>query len=404
MITFAPFPEVLPRERSRPRLDWLPLLLLTTAAVAFTTNAPDWARMWLIAIALFAGFKWWTWRRVSERTLTMPGKPSVVARDLRARGAAVIASTTDVAFINEPFARRSTATTDAARSLAFLFLWPGMNARAFLANDGNNARLARTIYCPGPAAAGQEATPKALAWLWALGKTLLGATLLWIIARLAGHGLMAGWIGMVGFIFMLHFGLFALLSLFWQSRGIDAPPLMKCPIAATSLHDFWGRRWNAGFRDIVFVLFFFPLARRYGTRAAALATFVLSGLIHELVITVPAGGGYGLPTFYFALQGLGLMLERTASVRVARTTRCPGARSAQEAAETVRTLPAASCASTEVSVEAPRQQVVGATDRLHFSVNRLLTLAIVTLPIAALFPPVFVLRVMVPFFQLIHAL
>ena len=36
--------------------------------------------------------------------------------------------------------------------------------------------------------------------------------------------------------------------------------------------------------------------------------------------------------------------------------------------------------------------------------GRLLTLAVVVLPIAALFPPVFVLRVMVPFFQLIHAL
>jgi len=46
---------------------------------------------------------------------------------------------------------------------------------------------------------------------------------------------------------------------------------------------------------------------------------------------------------------------------VARTTCCPGARSAQEATEDVRTSPVASCAPTEVSVEAPGQQVVRAT-------------------------------------------
>jgi len=389
MITFAPFLET--RAPERPRLDWLPLLLLTAATVALTANAPGWARMWLIAIAIFAGFKWWTWRRVSERPSARPAKMFGVARDLRARGARATAFATDVAVTSEPVARRSTATSD--RSVAYLFLWPGMNARAFLATAG----------------ARNEFAPKTSAWLWALTKTLLGATLLWGCARLAGHGLLAGWIGMVGLIFLLHFGLFALLSLFWQSRGVDAPPLMKCPIAANSLHDFWGRRWNAGFRDIVFVLFFFPLARRFGTAVAALFTFVLSGLIHELVITVPAGGGYGLPTLYFALQGLGLMLERKSHLRAARTACCPGARSAQEAAETGRTLPVASCASTDVSVEAPRQQVVRAAPRWapllrSLQPNRVFTLAVVVLPIAALFPPIFVTRVMVPFFQLIHAL
>jgi hypothetical protein len=54
----------------------------------------------------------------------------------------------------------------------------------------------------------------------------------------------------------------------------------------------------------------------------------------------------------------------SAPLLVARTTCCPGARSAQEAAEKVRAIRAASCASTDVSVEAPGQQVVRATEYL----------------------------------------
>lgn len=289
--------------RSRqPWMGWVPVCIFTALAVSLRGWLPPWGLMWLLAIAIFAGFKWWTW--------------------WRAISGGVLTSTT--------------------RSFAYLVLWPGMDARRFLALSPLSEK------------------PALSSWAWALAKTTFGAGLVWGVARLAGHGLLAGWIGMVGSIFLLHFGIFAALALFWQRQGIDAPPLMNCPIVAASLSDFWGKRWNSGFRDIVFGLMFIRLAKRFGTTAAAIATFIISGLIHELVITFPAGAGYGLPTFYFTLQGAAMLMERSG--------------------------------------------VGGQLGLVHGWRGHAFALILVTLPIFALFPPVFVLRVMVPFLQVIKAL
>jgi hypothetical protein len=55
--------------------------------------------------------------------------------------------------------------------------------------------------------------------------------------------------------------------------------------------------------------------RKLGAEGAGFLVFVLSGLIHDFVISVPARGGYGLPTMYFVLQGLGVTLERSRAAR-----------------------------------------------------------------------------------------
>ncbi len=142
-------------------------------------------------------------------------------------------------------------------------------------------------------------------------RLLLGIVLVWGGVRTLHTALplVAGWVGMFGIILMLHFGLFHLLALVWRHGGVLVEPLMRSPLLASSLGDFWGARWNTGFHTLAHEFAFRPLHRRIGRVLGVLAIFLLSGLVHELVITLPAGGGYGLPTMYFLLQGL-VLFER----------------------------------------------------------------------------------------------
>ena len=126
---------------------------------------------------------------------------------------------------------------------------------------------------------------------------------------------------MIGLVLMLHFGVFHLLALGLQKAGFHAVPNMRSPLLSDSLADFWGRRWNTAFSTLANTYGFRPLGRLLGPRAAAIVVFLVSGLLHEVVITVPAGGGFGLPTLYFALQGLGLLAERHPFLRRHRLLR-----------------------------------------------------------------------------------
>ena len=88
---------------------------------------------------------------------------------------------------------------------------------------------------------------------------------------------------------------------------------MQRPLASRSLSELWGKRWNLGFRKLTHAWVFQPLSKRFGPVAGTLGAFLASGLLHDLVISVPAGAGYGLPTAYFLVQGLGVIAERSES-------------------------------------------------------------------------------------------
>jgi hypothetical protein len=178
------------------------------------------------------------------------------------------------------------------RSTAYLLAWPGMDAEAFF------DRKQRTL------------PPSRMEWVWAATKTALGATLLWLVARsVTQRESLRGWLGMLGIILLLHFGAFQIVALLWQRLGINAQPIMCAPLRSTSLAEFWGKRWNLGFRQLAHELIFRPLHRTVGSMTAGFLVFVVSGLIHDFVISLPARAGYGLPTLYFVLQGTGITIE-----------------------------------------------------------------------------------------------
>jgi alginate O-acetyltransferase complex protein AlgI len=135
----------------------------------------------------------------------------------------------------------------------------------------------------------------------------------------------AVWLGLTGFVLLVHLGAFHLIALAWRAAGVAVEPIMDRPATAGRLSEFWARRWNRAFHLLAERFVFRPLVRRVGAAGALAAAFLASGLVHDAVISVSAGGGWGLPTAYFAIQGAGVLLERRLGRRL-RIDRSPGGR------------------------------------------------------------------------------
>lgn len=217
------------------------------------SRLPDWGAMWLLAVSVYASLKWLTYV------------------DYVSRHAA-----------------------SASRSLAYLLLWPGMNAGAFFGeHEPRQASLGEVIFVGLKIAFGA-------ALFFGLAPTLVSVS-----------PFFAAWAALAGLYFLLHSGSFHALALYWQAQGRHAELLMHWPVLAGSVGDYWGRRWNTTFRDLAQQYIFRPLVRKHGSAKATMAVFLASGIIHDLVISVPARGGWGLPTLFFLLQGCGVLLERS---------------------------------------------------------------------------------------------
>lgn len=238
------------RLESRPRRPLLPVWLLPVATATLHGRLEPWWFMWALAVAIYFAFKW-TMLCVWERRNVALGR-----REL----------------------------------FAYLFLWFGMDTAAF---------------------ARREAAARSESLAWPLLNIAVGVSLILGAAHLDAPVVARGWLAMSGTVLLLHFGSFEAAAILWRRRGVPVQSLMDAPLAAESLSDFWARRWNTAFRLIAHALVFRPVSRRWGAAAAAFAVFFFSGLVHEVAISFPAGGGWGGPMAYFLIQWTGLLVEKS---------------------------------------------------------------------------------------------
>ena len=106
-----------------------------------------------------------------------------------------------------------------------------------------------------------------------------------------------------------HFGALRVLKGGLRRAGFPVRTLFPNVLRARGLGDFWSFRWNVGYSQMMQRLVGRPVDRCFGRAWGVMAVFFVSGLLHEVAITLPVNAGYGLPTLYFSVHGLLVVLE-----------------------------------------------------------------------------------------------
>jgi hypothetical protein len=180
------------------------------------------------------------------------------------------------------------------RWLGFVTLWPGMRPGPFSRRAQAPLPGARQLFLGGSA------------------RLLIGLVLVvaaWLAWAVTSSKLLATPPLLVGISLTVHFGAFDILTAAWRWLGVDCHQLFRAPLQSTNLREFWGRRWNLAFSEMTAIAVYQPLVRVAGRGPALAASFVGSGLLHELAISLPVRAGYGLPMAYFIVHGALMTVE-----------------------------------------------------------------------------------------------
>lgn len=159
--------------------------------------------------------------------------------------------------------------------------------------------------------AGFRTRRKGLSWRsdvrWGLVLMLVGTLGAWLVWLMEWRLILIMFLPMsLGF----HFGALRVLKGCLRVSGFPVRTLFPNVLKTQGIGDFWSRRWNVGYSQMMQRLAGRPVEALAGESAGIMAIFVGSGLLHELAITLPVRSGYGLPTLYFSLHGLLTLLER----------------------------------------------------------------------------------------------
>lgn len=143
--------------------------------------------------------------------------------------------------------------------------------------------------------------------LWGGACSLTGGALVFLMSSYEVTMLIPLFIAMsIGF----HFGALRLLTAFWRFKGFPVRALFRNPFRTRGFGDFWGKRWNLAYSQLMARAVKRPIQQKFGAKIALFCVFIVSGILHELAITVPVQAGYGLPTCFFLVQGVLTTLEK----------------------------------------------------------------------------------------------
>ncbi|CAN1238671.1 Long-chain-alcohol O-fatty-acyltransferase, partial [Linum grandiflorum] len=82
------------------------------------------------------------------------------------------------------------------------------------------------------------------------------------------------------------------------------------PYLATSLQEFWGRRWNLVVSNVLRPTVYVPVKLRWASLLAVVAAFVVSGLMHELLYYyMNRVGPTWEVTWFFVIHGVCVAAE-----------------------------------------------------------------------------------------------
>lgn len=227
------------------------------------------------------------WRRLTIWTLAVLAIATVDRLTFQLPPAARMLALIGVLFLSMKAIVLNEETKEApsgVRLAAFVFGWFGMRPGVFVRRAGK------------PLAHGRD--------LIIHGARFLTAGLLTIAAARFLPRPLTGMALLIGCSLTLHFGVLGIVAGAWRLAGFDCRALFREPWRASTLAEFWGRRWNIAFSEMISIAVVRTLTPSIGPRWARLAGFAASGLLHEVAITLPVGAGYGLPTLYFLLQGV----------------------------------------------------------------------------------------------------
>jgi len=142
---------------------------------------------------------------------------------------------------------------------------------------------------------------------WGFLLMLVGTVSAWLIWHFGNRHILLMFLPLsLGF----HFGALRVLKAGHRFAGFPVRTLFPNLLKAQGIGDFWSRRWNVGYSQMMQRVVGRPLRGLLGRDGGVFAVFLISGVLHEAAITLPVRAGFGLPTLYFASHGLLTLCER----------------------------------------------------------------------------------------------